>query len=214
MKMKKLSIVLFAALLVVSVIGAAQASPIAEINISLGPWGSGNPALNSDTGYFKIGYATDPMLGLDPSTLLFDSILLTDNDAGNTYIISSNADDPQFDGFVSWLTNGMDDGMGAQFQSGGVGIGQDGSESGFLNIFNNPSGDVDLQEYTINSISLLITDIGTSLNAPNTMPYIDCTITIDGDSGSIDPVPEPTTILLLGSGLIGLAGFRKKFKKV
>ncbi len=30
---------------------------------------------------------------------------------------------------------------------------------------------------------------------------------------TIEPVPEPTTMLLLGSGLIGLAGFRKKFKK-
>ncbi len=27
------------------------------------------------------------------------------------------------------------------------------------------------------------------------------------------PVPEPTTLLLLGSGLLGLAGFRKKLKK-
>jgi hypothetical protein len=27
------------------------------------------------------------------------------------------------------------------------------------------------------------------------------------------PVPEPTTMLLLGSGLLGLWGFRRKFKK-
>jgi hypothetical protein len=32
-------------------------------------------------------------------------------------------------------------------------------------------------------------------------------------SQELSPVPEPTTLLLLGAGLLGLAGFRRKFKK-
>jgi len=30
---------------------------------------------------------------------------------------------------------------------------------------------------------------------------------------NVSPVPEPATILLIGTGLVGLVGFRKKFKK-
>jgi hypothetical protein len=30
---------------------------------------------------------------------------------------------------------------------------------------------------------------------------------------TVSPVPEPATILLIGTGLVGLVGFRKKFKK-
>lgn len=41
------------------------------------------------------------------------------------------------------------------------------------------------------------------------------TLTVNGDNGdnAAAPVPEPATMMLIGSGLLGLAGFRKKISK-
>jgi hypothetical protein len=39
------------------------------------------------------------------------------------------------------------------------------------------------------------------------------TLDYESGSGASAPVPEPATLLLLGSGLLGMAGFRKKIKR-
>jgi hypothetical protein len=174
--------------------GTVQAVPIGQINISLGPWGGGPPPY-IDTGYFNIGYAIDPMLGLDPTTILFEHITLTNADASKTYTLAGPADDPQFNNFVAWMTNGVNNGMGAEFWSGS-GVGQNSIESSWLLVYDHLGGNVDLQGYIIDSISLHIEAIATSLTAPNNYPYLQGTILIDGHK----PVPEPATNVQASDG--------------
>lgn len=57
---------------------------------------------------------------------------------------------------------------------------------------------------TATDITTLISDIQTN--------EIEFHLSPERGTGA-SPVPEPTTMLLLGTGLIGLVGFRKKFKK-
>lgn len=71
----------------------------------------------------------------------------------------------------------------------------------------------DFEGYSISDIKLHIDDIRIIGIYPgwgmDVQGLWDVTLSVEGN-----PVPEPSTMLLLGSGLVGLAGFaRKKFKK-
>ena len=109
-----------------------------------------------DAMIFKLDYATK-------DSTLFEDIVLHETDAGKTFTISSFNDDPHFDKFTTYLTNGNNDLLSfIHHFIGGDSFESIEYESSYLNEVVGGNG-IDLKGYRITDISLYINQLDMTL---------------------------------------------------
>lgn len=126
------------------------------------------------------------------------------DNVGSSYTITSG---DQFDNARTLLTNGVDDSMCLHFQ-GGYDPESQGPESMLWDTGHDPSlWRIDAITFKLENY-FVYHDIynGVDLGFYREL-YVSMTV-----YGTSAPVPEPATMFLLGIGLVGLVGFRKKYK--
>lgn len=128
---------------------------------------------------------------------LFDGLALTNGDAGNTFIISSDADDPDFSALSAYFTDGINQDITflSSMPSGNPGGGVYGPQSNFFTTLPGPDAigyGIDYYELVVHTLS-----ISSPADDPNndgnwTSSSYNFTINIYGTV-----VPEPGTLALV-----------------
>ena len=120
---------------------------------------SPSPISPSTAVTIRFGYSLAPGGFEDLTTSIFDTLLLDESDALQTFTLASNADEPEFEAFIARALNGFDDDLRV------IAIGNEGGgggiispESGILqkSYF---SGAPDLVESTVTALELYIASI-------------------------------------------------------